>query len=111
MRFSILVLLLCGAVAFAQEPREIDAASGLYKDDGWELVFANCGACHSTKLVTQNRMSAVNWVNTIRWMQTKQGLWDLGDNEKTIVAYLSRNYGIPDLPLRRKPLILSEESP
>ncbi len=109
MRYSLIVFLFYSAVAFSQDRPEIDAASGLYKDTGWELVFANCGGCHSTKLVTQNRMSAANWINTIRWMQIKQGLWDLGDNEQIIVSYLSRNYGIPNLPLRRKPLLLPEE--
>jgi len=109
MRYSLLLFLLASATGFAQDNPEIDAASGLLKDSGWQLVVANCGGCHSTKLVSQNRMSAANWVNTIRWMQAKQGLWDLGANEETIVSYLSRNYGIPDLPLRRKPLILAEE--
>ena len=110
MRYNILVFVFCSVFGYAQERPEIDTASGLYKDDGWQMVLANCGGCHSTKLVTQNRMSAANWVNTIRWMQSKQGLWDLGENEEIIVSYLSRNFGIPDLPLRRKPLLLPEES-
>ena len=109
MRYSVLVFLFLSATVCAQDRPEIDTASGLLKDAGWQLVVANCGGCHSTKLVSQNRMSAANWVNTIRWMQAKQGLWDLGANEETIVSYLSRNYGIPDLPLRRKPLLLPEE--
>ena len=108
MRYSLLILVLFCAGGQAQGLGETDPASGLYKDTGWQLVAANCGSCHSTRLVSQNRMSAANWVNTIRWMQSKQGLWDLGDNEATIVTYLARNYGIPDLPLRRKPLELKE---
>jgi len=109
MRYSLFLFLLFGVTGFAQDRSEIDAASGLVKDSGWQMVVANCGSCHSTKLVSQNRMSAANWVNTIRWMQAKQGLWDLGANEEIIVSYLSRNYGIPNLPLRRKPLLLPEE--
>ncbi len=108
MRYSLLLFLLAGVAVLAQDNPGIDTASGLLKDNGWQLVVANCGGCHSTKLVSQNRMSAANWVNTIRWMQAKQGLWDLGTNEELIVSYLSRNYGIPDLPLRRKPLVLPE---
>jgi mono/diheme cytochrome c family protein len=109
MRYSVLLLVLFCSAALARELPDTDPASGLYKDTGWELVAAHCGGCHSTRLVSQNRMSRANWLNTIRWMQTKQGLWDLGENEQLIVAYLARNYGIPDLPLRRKPLELSEE--
>ncbi len=28
----------------------------------------------------------------IHWMQETQNLWDLGDNEALIVAYLAKNY-------------------
>jgi hypothetical protein len=70
----------------------------------WELVMANCSGCHSTRLVTQNRMSLEGWLHTIRWMQEKHNLWDLGDGETKIVAYLGKHYGVPDLPPRRPPL-------
>jgi hypothetical protein len=73
-------------------------------DEGWELVQANCSACHSLSLVTQNHMTRSNWLNTIRWMQKKQGLWELGDNEALIVDYLEKNYGVADVLWRRKPL-------
>ena len=108
MRCSILLLSVFSAAVFAQDRPEIDSVSGLYKDKQWQLVVANCGGCHSTKLVSQNRMSSANWVNTIRWMQEKQGMWALGENEQKIVSYLSRNYGIPNLPQRRKPLVLPD---
>jgi len=36
----------------------------------------------------------------------KQGLWELGDSETTIVDYLEKNYGVADVPWRRKPLNL-----
>lgn len=92
------------ANAEAQEALPVDPQSGLIVAEHWELVLANCSGCHSTRLVTQNHMSAANWINTIRWMQDKHKLWDLGENESKIVAYLERYYGVPELPLRRLPL-------
>ncbi len=68
------------------------------------MVRAHCSGCHSTKLVIQNRMTEENWLRTIRWMQARHGLWDLGDAEPVIVAYLGRYYGIPELAQRRQPL-------
>jgi hypothetical protein len=73
-------------------------------DSDWQLVMANCGACHSTRLVTQNRMTAEGWLHVIRWMQEKHNLWPLGEQEDKIVAYLERNYGLPESRSRRQPL-------
>jgi hypothetical protein len=93
-------------------PAEIpatDPATGLIIDAGWEQVQANCSACHSLSLVTQNRMTRSNWINAIRWMQKKQGLWELGNAETAIIDYLEKNYGVADRPWRRKPLKLGSE--
>lgn len=73
-------------------------------DRGAELVEAHCSACHSLSMIAQNRMSRENWKSTIRWMQEKQGLWDLGDSERIILDYLERNHGVVEVPWRRKPL-------
>ena len=70
-------------------------------DDGYELVVANCTNCHSAKLVTQNRATAEGWRNTIIWMQETQNLWDLGDAEEDIVAYLAKNYAPVSLGRRK----------
>jgi cytochrome c5 len=99
-------------VAETAPPAEIPAAApaaGLINDAGWELVQANCSGCHSLSLVTQNHMTRSNWIHTIRWMQKKQGLWELGDSEAVIVDYLEKNYGVSDVPWRRKPLDLGSE--
>ena len=116
MRFRTATLLLTFSFStLAEETQDAsgitDPESGLIMKHGWELVKAHCGGCHSTSLVTQNHMTRPNWVYTIRWMQEKQGLWDLEDAEETIVAYLEENYGIADMPLRRKPLKLNSETP
>ena len=83
--------------------------TNLIEDAGWVQVQANCSGCHSLSLVTQNRMTRSNWISTIRWMQKKQGLWELGEAEVAIVDYLEKNYGVADVPWRRKPLELGSE--
>ncbi len=70
----------------------IHVATGLKVAEGWEVVRSTCTACHSAALVTQNRATREGWKDMIRWMQETQGLWDLGDQESTILDYLAANY-------------------
>jgi hypothetical protein len=80
----------------SQDPNRIEngihVRTGLIDDEGLMTVVANCTACHSAQLVTQNRMNEERWNATIRWMQETQNLWDLGDNQEIIVNYLVKNY-------------------
>ena len=77
---------------------EKDPTTNLIKDKDWELVTANCMACHSTKGFTQVRQNRKSWEKTIRDMQQKNGLWPLGDMEPKILDYLEKNYGLPKQP-------------
>ncbi|WP_306642884.1 hypothetical protein [Sanyastnella coralliicola] len=70
----------------------IHMRTGLIVDDGFEQVKVTCLACHSAKLVTQNRADRDGWKKMIRWMQETQNLWDLGPNEDIILDYLAKNY-------------------
>ncbi len=80
---------------------EIDPVTGLKMTGDWELVRGNCTACHSSKLITQQRGTAEQWLTMIRWMQKKQNLWQFDpDTEHRIVAYLAENYP-PDAARRR----------
>jgi hypothetical protein len=74
----------------------IHVRTGLIDAEGLMTVVNNCTNCHSAKLVTQNRMSAERWNETIIWMQETQNLWDLGDNQEIIVNYLVSNYPVVD---------------
>ncbi|MDX1362922.1 hypothetical protein [Arenibacter latericius] len=66
--------------------------TGLKDGEGLMTVVNNCTNCHSAQLVIQNRMNREKWVETIRWMQETQNLWDLGKNEEVILDYLVTNY-------------------
>jgi len=85
-----------GAINFSYE--------GLKEGEGRETVVANCTACHSDKLIVQNRATREGWQNMIRWMQETQRLWDLGENEKVILDYLEANYAPEETNARRKNL-------
>ncbi|TXB63320.1 hypothetical protein FRY97_09840 [Phaeodactylibacter luteus] len=74
--------------------------TGLIAAEGWETVRATCTACHSAKLVTQNKATRDGWKTMIVWMQETQGLWDLGDKEAEILDYLAANYA-PEESSRR----------
>ncbi len=98
MKRILVGLCLLMPVAFAAE---FDAASGLIKAPGWELVRANCGGCHSHALVIQQRADRQTWLDMIRWMQASQNLWQFPpDTEAQILDYLAANY--PPQPNRRR---------
>ena len=85
----------------------VHVLSGLYVDDNFELVRANCTACHSGKLISQNRATRAGWQQMIRWMQETQGLWELGDKEPRILDYLEKHYA-PQETGRRAHLNIDE---
>lgn len=70
----------------------IHVRTGLVDAEGLMAVVNNCTNCHSSKLVTQNRMNTERWNETITWMQETQNLWELGKNQEIIVNYLVTNY-------------------
>jgi cytochrome c5 len=78
--------------AASAEPA-VDPVTGLKMAENWEIVRANCTACHSAKLVTQQRGTAQQWLTMIRWMQAKQNLWQFDPvTEEKIIGYLADNY-------------------
>lgn len=85
----------------------IDTLTGLVAAGDYLLVKGNCLACHSAKLITQNRADREGWLGMIHWMQEKQNLPDLGPNEGPILDYLSTYYA-PEESGRRPPLEVTE---
>ena len=95
----LIALTIVSLSAAAEEG--IDESSGLKIDDGWQLVRAHCGGCHSHKLVTAQRADRQTWLDIIRWMQATQNLWQFdAATENTILDYLANNY--PPQPNRRR---------
>ena len=87
--------------ALSEVVPQIDPVTGFKMSGDWELVRAHCTGCHSSKLVTQQRGTAQQWLAMIRWMQKKQNLWQFDpDTETRIIAYLADNYA-PDEARRR----------
>lgn len=82
----------------------LDRATGLVVAPGFELVKANCTACHSSKIILQTRADRAGWLEKIRWMQAKQKLWDLGEMEAPILDYLAKHYPPTAHAARRQPL-------
>jgi mono/diheme cytochrome c family protein len=96
----ILTALLLPRIAPAQAAT-VDEASGLVIAPGWELVRTHCGGCHSHAMVTGQRADRQTWLDTLRWMQATQNLWQFdAATENGILDYLATNY--PPQPNRRR---------
>jgi hypothetical protein len=107
-RIPVFVLIALGLSTIAlsihaEEKTTYDPITGFVIGENYEIVRAHCTACHSAKLVTQNRMTRENWLETIRWMQKSQGLWPLGAQEQKILDYLESHYS-PIAVSRRSPI-------
>lgn len=76
------------------DAQQRDRVSDLIKQDGWQLVQANCTECHTAQIIVQNSGSREVWKSRIVWMQQTQGLGQLSiDIENGILDYLASNYG------------------
>ncbi|WP_305908619.1 hypothetical protein Q9L42_009790 [Methylomarinum sp. Ch1-1] len=102
---SLMILLTLWTPYRVQAQQTLDAETGLIVDEGIELIKTYCLACHSAKLIVQNRATLEGWREAIRWMQD-QGLQKFKpETEARILKYLSENYS-PDKQGRRSPLII-----
>ncbi len=98
MKLALVVLVFISGAACAVD---LDAATGLIKNPGWQQVRAHCGGCHSHALVTRQRADRRTWLAIIRWMQETQNLWQFEPaTEAQIIDYLAANY--PPQPNRRR---------
>ena len=92
------------ATATVTTEPDLDPLTGLKMTGDWAIVRANCTACHSARLITQQRGTASQWLMMIRWMQEKQNLWAFDPvTEEKIITYLADNYA-PGAARRRAAL-------
>ncbi len=90
------------APATAVNPADLDPPEvmGLAAGAGRTVVITHCTPCHSTALVTQNRMSRARWDATITWMQETQSLWPIPAEQRVqLLDYLEAVQG----PLEHPP--------
>ncbi|GER06421.1 hypothetical protein GCM10007972_01330 [Iodidimonas muriae] len=104
MKLLIIGLWACffaAAPASAQEPQKTDDEMDMPPDmaamvagEGRETSYYLCSGCHSTKLVTQQRLSRDRWAYLLDWMTKEQGMAELDAESRTIILdYLSTAYG------------------
>lgn len=70
-----------------------DELGGLPVSEGVDLTYYMCGACHSIRLVTQQRVTPERWDYLLDWMVEKQGMAPLPPEDRTVVLdYLIRHF-------------------
>ena len=107
MQIAIIGMLTVATVN-ATEKANTDPETGLILGPGFDVVKNTCTACHSSKLVIQNRATIQGWREILRQMQKVHGLQQLdAETEQLIVNYLSRNYA-PESKGRRVPLVIEQ---
>lgn len=100
------VLCVLVVIAAASPVRAAtDTDTGLVIAPGWELARAQCGACHTHAMLTQQRGSEFFWRATIDRMQKHHGLWKIEAIQlEQLVGYLASAYPVAndtDAPGRR----------
>lgn len=97
-----LALLMAGPGPLAaqdgqQAQEEVDETlAQLPEGEGREEVSIYCGACHSLRLVTQQRLPRYRWEELLVWMNEKQGMERLdADEEQLVIDYLAEHFGTP----------------
>ncbi len=67
---------------------------GLPRQGAYDLVAGYCGACHSLRIVMQQRASESRWRELMTWMVEKQGMAPPPDQHREeMVAYLAAEFG------------------
>ena len=95
IRLTLIALALpLYLLAGSSAAQEGTATGELVQAEGWELVRDNCTECHSSQIIVQNSGNREVWKSRIEWMQSSQGLGELGTElEGSILDYLTANYG------------------
>ena len=62
--------------------------------EGVDVVYYACTACHSTALMTQQRLSRERWDYVLTWMVDSQNMNEPSpEDRETMLTYLTRHYG------------------
>ena len=67
---------------------------GLPRSEGYDLVAAYCSACHSLRIVMQQKQNRDGWDYLLTWMVEQQGMGELyPDDRDQVLEYLTREFG------------------
>ena len=81
------------AVALALDASPGRAEEALPDGAGREEVEIYCAACHSLKIVVQQRLSRDAWDETLVWMVEEQAMDPLSEEERRLVLdYLATHF-------------------
>lgn len=81
------------ALAFAFDAVPGSAEDALPGGAGREEVEIYCAACHSLKIVVQQRLSRDAWDETLVWMVEEQAMDPLSEDERRLVLdYLATHF-------------------
>lgn len=92
-----LSLAITLATPFAEVPRAIAQSAPDINDlppgPGREEVFYACYACHSFRIITQQRLSESTWDELMDWMVERHGMPPLSpEDRRLVVAYLAKHF-------------------
>ena len=109
VRFVSTVLIVVGCAAGLPLTSAEPGVTGLKpvelpEGDGRDDVEAYCGACHSLRLVTQQRLSLDDWEAVLVTMVEEHGMSEIPLEDRTLALdYLAKHFG-PDKPPSSPPL-------
>ena len=92
IRHAAAFAAICGGALYLFDirPESSARAEGLPPGVGRDLVLSTCSACHSIRLVAQQRLSREAWDETLDWMVSEQGMPRLGTRDRQLILrYLS----------------------
>jgi mono/diheme cytochrome c family protein len=71
-------------------PAGAEGFGGLPEGAGQEETYDACAACHSIRLVVQQRLDRESWDETLAWMVEEQGMPELESEARSLILdYLS----------------------
>jgi hypothetical protein len=110
---SVLLALAGGSVAPAApapHAQAKDAASQMPEGAGKKLIVEKCQLCHSLERIVTSRREKDDWQAVIDLM-VEEGAPLTDDEAKTVVNYLTANYGPGGLPATASPAAAPAASP
>lgn len=95
-----------GEAAAPQAGAQADAAADvgvLYPDEGADITYGYCIACHSERIIAQQGLTRERWDELLVWMVEKQGMPELPEEDReTILDYLAEHYNTDRPHFRRR---------